>query len=49
MPGPKNGERPYLAVPVAPFLDPKIRGFRLFFWPPDPWFMSWLPPNNLRQ
>jgi len=35
IPRPKNGERPYLASPETPFLDPKIRGFWLFFWPPD--------------
>jgi len=49
MPEPKNGERPYLASPVTPFLDPKIRGFRLFFWPPVALFLSGVTPNTLRH
>jgi len=40
MPGAKNGERPYLAVPEPGFLDPKIRVFRLFFIPLSLLFLS---------
>jgi len=49
IPGPKNGERPYLAPSVPSFLDPFLARFSATFCSPQPPWSLRLPLPNTTQ